>query len=87
MSKCQKLLSKAKNSAKNFRFADLCKLAECYGWVFDRKDGSHTIYENSELDLTQGRMQNFQEVNGEAKQYQVKQLLAAIEFCKEKDNE
>jgi len=87
MNKCQKLLSKAKTSAKNFRFADLCKLAECYGWVFVRQDSSHMIYENSELDLTQGRMQNFQEANGEAKPYQVKQLLVAIEFCKEKDNE
>lgn len=87
MSKCQKLLSKAQNSAKNFRFAELCRLAECYGWVFIRQDGSHKIYENSELDITQGRMQNFQDVNGQAKPYQVKQLLAAIELCKEKENE
>lgn len=87
MSKCQKLLSKAQNSVKNFRFAELCKLAECYGWFFVRQDGSHKIYENSELDITQGRMQNFQDVNGQAKPYQVKQLLAAIEFCEKKDDE
>ncbi len=84
MSKCQKLLTKAQNSAKNFRFDDLCKLAECNGWNFVRQDNSsHKIYENSNLDLAQGRIMNFQEVNGQAKPYQVKQLLAAIELCKD----
>ena len=79
MSKCDKLLVKARASAKNLRFDDLCKLAECYGWVATRQDGSHCMYENDELDMTQGRMQNFQNVHGNAKPYQVKQLLNAIE--------
>ena len=38
------------------------------------------MYENSELDQTQGRWQNFQEVGGQAKPYQVRQLLNAIDY-------
>jgi hypothetical protein len=79
MGNCDKLLLKARASAKNFRFDDLCKLAECYGWVATRREGSHCMYENDKLDMAQGRMQNFQSVRGEAKPYQVKQLLNAIE--------
>lgn len=79
MSKCEKLLSKAKESANNFRFADLCKLAECYGWTFKNQDGSHLIYKNANLDITQGCRQTFQNENGKAKPYQVRQLLNAIE--------
>jgi hypothetical protein len=41
------------------------------------------MYENDALDITQGRMQNFQDVNGKAKPYQVRQLLAALEFLGE----
>lgn len=79
MSKCDKFLAKARSSAKNFRFDDLCKLAECFGWLATRQKSSHCMYENDTLDSTQGRMQNFQSVKGEAKPYQVKQLLDAIE--------
>lgn len=86
MSRCSKLLAKAQASAKNFRFEDLCKLAECFGWIATRQEGSHCMYENHALDLTLGRKQNFQSVNGEAKPYQVKQLLDAIENL-EKDAE
>lgn len=76
--RCQKLLEKAEKSAKNLRYSDLRKLAECFGWVFIRQDASHQMYENSELDHTQGRLQNFQNVKGQAKPYQVRQLLSAI---------
>lgn len=37
------------------------------------------MYDNSQLDVSQGRFQNFQDDKGKAKPYQVKQLLAAIE--------
>lgn len=83
MGKCDKLLQKARSSANNLRFDELCKLAECYGWVSIRQAGSHCMYENDALDITQGRMQNFQDVNGKAKPYQVRQLLAALEFLGE----
>ena len=73
MARCAKLLDKATNSSKNLRFEDLCALAECYGWVFQRQCGSHHIY------LRAGTMMNFQSRRGKAKPTQVKQLLDAIE--------
>ncbi len=80
MSRCQKLLEKARNSASNLRFEEVCKLAECYGWVFDRQNGtSHRIYLNPALGNKPGAMMNFQEKNGKAKLLQVKQLLNAID--------
>lgn len=85
MSKCQKLLQKAKNSANNFRFVELCKLAECYGWILRNQEGSHLIYKNDQLEITQGCRQTFQNDNGKAVPYQVKQLLNAIEFLEEND--
>lgn len=78
MSNCQKLFDQAQRSAANFRFDDLCLLAECYGWEFKRQKGAHKIYENGKLSLEKGRTMNFQNVNGNAKPYQVRQLLAAI---------
>lgn len=78
MSNCHKLHELAQQSAANIRFDDLCSLAECYGWEFKRQRGSHKLYENKRLTLEQGRMMNFQNVNGKAKPYQVRQLLAAI---------
>lgn len=79
MKKCQRLLTKAKNSAANLRFGELCQLAECYGWIFVRQEGSHRIYENLKLDMNSGRMMNFQNDKGKAKAYQVRQPLSAID--------
>jgi len=75
MARCAKLLDKAINSPKNLRFEDLCALAKCYGWVFQRQFGSHHIY----MHLRTGSLMNFQPRNGKAKPTQVKQLLDAIE--------
>jgi hypothetical protein len=79
MARCAKLLDKATNSPKNIRFEDLCALAECYGWVFQRQCGSHHIYMHPGLGNTAGSMMNFQPRDGRAKPTQVKQLLEAIE--------
>lgn len=78
MSKCDKLLEKAENSPNNFSFAEICQLAECYGFQFQRQSGSHVIYENSALKDLEYRIMNFQNFRGKAKPYQVKQLLKAI---------
>ena len=78
MSKCDKLIEKAKNSPNNFSFTEICKLAECYGFVFQRQSSSHFIFENPSLNIEQNRILNFQDFKGKAKPYQVKQLLRAI---------
>lgn len=79
MTECEKLYNLAKNSPKNLKFKDLCRLAECFGWIFKRQEGSHRIYENPRLRPDQGRIMNFQDDKGKAKPYQVRQLLKAIE--------
>lgn len=75
MGKKEKLFESAKNSAKNFKFNDLIKLAEYYGFVFKRQKGSHTMMKHKKEKI----FMNFQDKNGEAKPYQVKQLLDAID--------
>jgi hypothetical protein len=80
MSKCDKLLEKAKNSPNNFSFAEICQLAECYSFEFQRQSGSHLIYEHPTLTIEQNRLMNFQDFKGKAKPYQVKQLLKAISY-------
>jgi hypothetical protein len=82
MSRCDKILEKAKNSPNNLSFDELCYLAECNGFIRQRTSGSHNIYENSNLLPEQNRNLNFQNVNGKAKPYQVKQLLRAIEYLR-----
>ncbi len=80
MTNCEKLLEKARNSPNNLRFAELCKLAECYGWKPKKPKGtSHRLYVNPSLKPEQGRRQNFQPDGKNAKEYQVKQLLESIE--------
>lgn len=75
MGKKEKLLESAKNSAKNYKFNDLIKLAEYHGFVLKRQKGSHVVMNHPDKSI----FMNFQERNGEAKPYQVKQLLDAIE--------
>jgi len=78
MSKCDKLLEKAKNSPNNFSFSEICQLAECYDFVIQRQSSSHIIYEHPSLRIERNRLMNFQNFKGKAKPYQVRQLLRAI---------
>ena len=80
MDKCDKLLQKARRSPANLTFEELCRLAECYGWVFKRQEGtSHRTYGNHSVSIPEGYLMNFQDEKGKAKPYQVRQLLKAIE--------
>lgn len=75
MPDCDKLLKRAEKSPKNLRFSEVCQLAECYGFLFARQRGtSHRIYKHPKL----RDVMNFQDNQGRAKPYQVKQLLNAI---------
>lgn len=83
MSRRDKLLKKAHESPRNMRFEELCSLAESYGWEFRRQKGSHKLYANPSLSSEQGRRMSFQpDNNGMAKDYQIVQLLDAIENLK-----
>ncbi|HET7234614.1 MAG TPA: type II toxin-antitoxin system HicA family toxin [Longimicrobium sp.] len=73
---CKKRLDEARANITGLRFANLCALAECFGWVFVRQSGSHRLYKRNGSTA----LMNFQEDrSGRAKPYQVRQMLAAID--------
>ncbi len=83
MSKCDKLLKKAQNSPSSLRFEELCQLAECHGFIFKGQIGtSHRKYQRPGYKS----IMNFQDDHGKAKDYQVKQLLVAIEELGDSDS-
>jgi hypothetical protein len=72
----RKLLARlARGSVKNVAFADLQNLAEGFGFELRRVSGSHHIYAHPEVE----ELLNLQEVRGQAKPYQVRQLLRLVE--------
>jgi len=76
MPRCDDLLAKAKNNPKGLRFSELCDLAICLGWIYVRQNDSHRIYKKPGVI----GLMDFQEAkNGQAKAYQVRQLLAGLE--------
>ena len=74
MSKKDKLLAEALNAPANMRFADLCSLAEMFGFICRKVNGSHRIYKREGYRWNM----NFQDDDGRAKPYQVRQLLDAL---------
>ena len=74
MTRCDKLLEQAVAGPATLRFGELCQLAECFGFTAARQRGSHIIYKRSGYI----RLMNFQDWNGMAKPYQVRQLLEAL---------
>ncbi|MBF0537909.1 MAG: type II toxin-antitoxin system HicA family toxin [Nitrospirae bacterium] len=78
MSKLKKLLGKVKNNPTNVRFDDLCKLTESFDFILRNKRGSHCYYEKEDV----WEILNYQDYDGMAKPYQVKQFLKVIEKYK-----
>jgi predicted RNA binding protein YcfA (HicA-like mRNA interferase family) len=70
-----KLLQKALTSAGNLRFEEACALARAFGFLLSPLKGSHHIFARENVP----ELLNLQEVNGKAKSYQVRQLLALVE--------
>ena len=71
----KKLVKKLLTSVKNVKFSEATALAEAIGFKEDRTKGSHHIFVHP--DITQ--LLNLQEVKGEARPYQVRQLVKLIE--------
>ena len=78
MSNCEKLLEKARSSGANFRYADLVKLANCYGWYESHKSGSHRTFKN--LDAKHKKVLIFVDRKGGVAHYHISELLAAIDL-------
>jgi predicted RNA binding protein YcfA (HicA-like mRNA interferase family) len=72
----RKLLKRLLEGAhKNVRFDDLMALVEAFGFEHQRSKGSHHIFKHPDVE----ELLNLQEVKGEAKPYQIKQLLKLVE--------
>lgn len=71
-----KLLERiARGHVTNVRFRDLLRLAAALGFATSRVSGSHHILVHPRI----RELVNLQEVRGEAKAYQVRQLLRLVE--------
>ncbi len=70
------ILKKMKNSPKNIRFSELCRVCDSYFGAARQPGSSHRVYKTP----WQGDPRvNIQNSKGKAKAYQVKQVLKAIE--------
>ena len=77
MSNIAEIVKQMKNNPDNVRFADLCMVCDHFFGSARQKGSSHRIYKTS----WQGDPRiNIQNDNGKAKNYQVKQVLKAIEI-------
>ncbi len=84
MSRCDKLENKARRNPNGLKFNELLYLAECNGFVFRRQKGtSHRIYTHPffarPLPFQTGK-------KGEAKPYQVRQLLDAMDQLRSRES-
>lgn len=75
MSRCAKLLDKARESPKNITFAELRRLVECYGFRLARTRGSHFNYVSP---FGQRTLSLQVSKDGKAKRYQLEQALQLI---------
>lgn len=75
MNRTRLLARIAAGNLKNIAFRDFQDLLTGFGFVLVRRNGSHHIYRH----LIVSEMVNIQNVNGEAKPYQIKQALVIVE--------
>lgn len=57
------------------KYNEFVYIVESFGFINSRTEGSHTIFKNSKV----SEIINIQNVNGEAKSYQIKQFLSLVE--------
>jgi predicted RNA binding protein YcfA (HicA-like mRNA interferase family) len=62
-------------SLKNVAFSDMINLVQAFGFRLSRVSGSHHIFMHPEIP----ELINLQGVKGEAKPYQVRQVLRLVE--------
>ena len=72
----RKLLKRlARGAVANVAFADLCSLAEALGFELRRVRGSHHVFAHPDIP----QLINLQSVHGQAKPYQIRQLVRLVE--------
>jgi len=76
MSKIEDILAKMRRNPTGIRFVDLCKVCDHFFGEARQRKSSHRVYKTP----WQGDPRvNIQNAKGNAKTYQVKQILKAIE--------
>ncbi len=68
------LLARMRTRRQNVRFSDFVALIKALGFTHDRQRGSHIAYRHA-----CGAVLNIQSAGGEAKSYQIVQLLHAVD--------
>ena len=76
MSNLTEILVKMRNNPAGMRFADLCTVCDHFFGQARQASGSHRVYKTPWIGDPRVNIQNSK---GEAKAYQVKQVLKAIE--------
>ncbi len=72
----RKLLKRlARGDVANVAFGDLCALAQALGFEPRRVNGSHHVFAHREIP----ELINLQSVRGEAKPYQIRQLVRLVD--------
>ena len=71
----RKLFKKILSGSRNVRFDDMVALVQAFGFELSRVSGSHHIFVHPDVD----ELLNLQNVHGEAKPYQIRQLLTLVE--------
>lgn len=69
------LIRLARGAVANVSFADLCNLAVGLGFELRRVSGSHHVFAHPDIP----QLINLQSVRGQAKPYQIRQLLRLVE--------
>jgi predicted RNA binding protein YcfA (HicA-like mRNA interferase family) len=75
MAKLKKILAKVLAGSRNIAFGDFVLLVEGFGFRLSRVSGSHHIFVNDNVK----ELVNLQNVKGQVKPYQVKQVMELIE--------
>lgn len=75
MNRRQLLRRLVQGALHNVAFSDLVNLAEGFGFQLVRVSGSHHIFTHPDI----AELVNLQSVRGEAKPYQIRQLLRLVE--------
>jgi predicted RNA binding protein YcfA (HicA-like mRNA interferase family) len=69
------LLRLSRGHIQNVSFKDIANLVKGFGFALARRSGSHHIYSRPDVP----EVINLQDVNGQAKPYQIRQLLKLVE--------
>ncbi|HLA07511.1 MAG TPA: type II toxin-antitoxin system HicA family toxin [Anaerolineales bacterium] len=75
MAKLKKIFEKVLAGSKNIAFNDFILLVEGFGFHLSRVSGSHHIFVHPKVK----ELVNLQNVKGQVKPYQIKQLMELVE--------